>query len=139
MLSRDKSYRSAFVLAVAVPFVCAAAAALVLWGRESFGIFFFPCSIKRITGFNCLSCGATRSTFALLHGDIAAAIYYNPLYIAFLGWLVYLYVRLVISLIVRPYRKYVLRLDWKWAAAVTLLLAAFTIVRNLSFYQAIFY
>lgn len=139
MLRRDKNYRSAFVLAVAVPVVCAAAAALVLWGRETAEIFFLPCRIKQLTGYNCLSCGATRATVALIHGDIATAVYYNPPYLLFLCWLAYLYGRVVASLIIRPYRRYVLRLDWKWATAVAVAIIAFTIIRNLPFYQAVFY
>lgn len=139
MLSRDKHYRSAFVLAVAVPLICTATAALVLWVKNAFGISFLPCSIKQITGFNCVSCGATRATFALLRGDIATAVYYNPLYIIFLCWLMYLYVRLVISLFVRPYRSYRLQPDWKWAAVAAVIIFFFTLIRNLPFYQAIFY
>ena len=139
MLSRDKNYRSAFVLAVAVPVVCAAAAALVLWGRESLSIFFMPCRINQLTGYNCLSCGATRSTLALIDGDIARAFYYNPLYVVFLCWSVYLYIRLVVSLIIKPYRRYALQLNWKWAAAVAAIIVAFTIIRNMPFYQAVFY
>ena len=139
MLSRDHHYRSAFVLAVAVPLICTAAAALVLWGKNAFGISFLPCSIRQITGFNCVSCGATRATFALLRGDLATAVYYNPLYIMFLCWLLYFYVRLVLSLFVRPYRRYTLKLDWKRAAVLAVIIFFFTVIRNLPFYQAIFY
>lgn len=139
MLRSDKNYRSAFVLAVAAPIVCAAAAALVLWGRESFGLFFLPCRIKQLTGFNCLSCGCTRATFALLKGNVAEAIWYNPLYIVLLGWIVYLYARVVISLFTLPYRPYRLRLDWKWGIAIGAVALAFTVIRNLPFYQAYFF
>ncbi len=139
MLSRDKNYRNAFVLAVAVPIFCAAAAALVLWGRRQFGVLFMPCGIKQLTGYNCLSCGATRATFALLRGDIAGAIYYNPLYVVFLVYLIFLYVRLAISLTVRPYHRFVIRLDRKRALLVAAIIAAFTVIRNLPFYQAVFF
>ena len=139
MLSRDKHYRRAFVLAVAVPIFCAAAAALVLWVQAKYGISFLPCSIKHLTGFNCVSCGATRATFALLRGDLSTAIWYNPLYIAFLVFLIYLYVRLVISLFIRPYHRFVIRLDWKRAVIISTIIVVYTVIRNLPFYQAVFY
>ncbi len=139
MLSRDKHYRSAFVLAVAVPLICAAAAALILRTMNGLDLSFFKCSIKQVTGFHCVSCGATHATFALLRGDIAAAVYYNPLYIVFLCWLMYLYVRLVISLFIRPYHRYVLKLDWKSAIIIAVIIFSFTIIRNFPFYQALFY
>ena len=37
------------------------------------------CLFKRITDIPCPSCGSTRSVLSLLHGDFAAAIYWNPL------------------------------------------------------------
>ena len=129
MLNRDKNFRSAFVLAVAVPIVCAATAALVLRNIELIPTI-FP---------NCASCGATRSTLALLRGDIKTAFWYNPMYIAFLCWLGYLYTRLVVSLAVRPYRRYVPKIDvWK-AVAIGIIIVAFMIIRNMPFYQAIFF
>lgn len=139
MLNRDKNFRSAFVLAVAVPIVCAATAALVLRNIELIPTIFPACKIKRLTGLNCASCGATRSTLALLRGDIKTAFWYNPMYIAFLCWLGYLYTRLVVSLAVRPYRRYVPKIDvWK-AVAIGIIIAAFMIIRNMPFYQAIFF
>ena len=41
------------------------------------------CGFHQITGLPCLTCGATRSTIALLHGNFAAAWLWNP--IAFLA------------------------------------------------------
>ena len=139
MLSSDRHYRNAFVLAAAVPLVCTAAAALALWINETCGFSFLTCSIKRTTGFNCVSCGATHATLALLHGDIVSAVYYNPLYVVFLCCMGYLYVRLVVSLLVRPYRRYAPKPDWKTAAVIAVIVAAFSVIRNLPFYQAVFY
>ena len=139
MLSSDRNYRSAFVLAVAVPLICAAAAALVLWIKNTIGLSYFKCSIKTVTGFNYVSCGATHATLALLRGDIATAFYYNPLYIVCICWLIYLYSRLIVSLFIRPYHRYVVRLDWKGAIIIAVIIFAFTIIRNFPFYQAIFY
>src|SRR5687768_7269726 len=41
-----------------------------------------PCPLRTITGLDCPLCGATRATRALvLHGDLAAAIDLNALYV----------------------------------------------------------
>lgn len=139
MLKGDKNYRIAFVLAVAVPIFCAAAAALVLWAQRRSGITFLPCGIKQLTGFNCLSCGATRATFALLRGDIVTAVWYNPLYIAFLFYLTYRYARLVISLFVKPYRNFIIKVDRKRAIIICVIIVAFTLIRNTPLYQTVFF
>lgn len=38
-----------------------------------------PCPFREITGWQCPFCGGTRLGSALLHGDVAAALAYNPL------------------------------------------------------------
>ena len=139
MLDRDNHYRKAFILAAAVPIACAAAAVIVWYARDFFLFFFMPCSIRQLTGFHCVSCGATRATYALLSGHPAEAVYYNPLYVVFLCWLMYLYFRLIISLIIRPYHRFSLNLNRTFAAIVIGIIILFTIVRNLPFYQSIFY
>ena len=56
---------------------------------------FYPgCTFHKLTGLNCLGCGATRSLHALLHGDWPTALRDNALLIAAIvflavrgGWL----------------------------------------------------
>jgi hypothetical protein len=36
------------------------------------------CILKKTTGIPCPSCGSTRSMLSLIHGDIAAAWFWNP-------------------------------------------------------------
>lgn len=43
-----------------------------------------PCPLNVMTGLDCPLCGATRATFALLRGDIAAAADFNLLYVLLL-------------------------------------------------------
>ena len=43
--------------------------------------YYPPCLIRRWTGLYCAGCGATRATHALLHGDVAAALRFNPLFV----------------------------------------------------------
>ncbi len=42
------------------------------------GLRFWPCAFHRFTGFYCLTCGATRAVGALLSGDVATSLLYNP-------------------------------------------------------------
>jgi hypothetical protein len=37
------------------------------------------CPFLAATGFPCMTCGATRSTMAFLHGDFLASWHWNPL------------------------------------------------------------
>ncbi|MEY2490655.1 MAG: hypothetical protein QOC70_2597 [Verrucomicrobiota bacterium] len=44
------------------------------------------CPFLEVTGLPCVTCGATRSTIALLHGDFLSALRWNPLaFLAFCG------------------------------------------------------
>lgn len=37
-----------------------------------------PCPMRSLTGWDCPLCGGTRMGVALLHGDVPAALSYNP-------------------------------------------------------------
>ncbi len=139
MARQSRDYRIALALAISLPLLAAAGgiAAICLEGYIMHP--YTTCTIKVLTGLNCLSCGATRATYALLRGDIITAIYYNPFYILCLGWLCYLYARLIISLVKKPYVKYCLTLK-PWHGFVVIAIAlVFLVVRNTSFYQAFLY
>jgi hypothetical protein len=43
------------------------------------------CVFKRVTTQPCPTCGSGRGTLALLHGDVVAALTFNPLYFTLLG------------------------------------------------------
>lgn len=48
------------------------------------GLGWPQCPFLAMTGRPCLTCGATRSAIALLHGDFLAALRWNPLaFVAF--------------------------------------------------------
>ena len=139
MLSRDKNYRTAFWLAVLLPIGSAVAAVVVGCNSGYFAHLLPPCALNTLTGLHCLSCGATRATLALVRGDLLTALYYNPLYFAFLCWLGYLYARLLISLIRRPYQKYSLHVTLPWGIAAIAAVLLFFFVRNTPFYRLLFY
>jgi hypothetical protein len=43
---------------------------------------FYPvCQFHQLTGLNCPGCGMTRAAYALLHGDFAAALHDNALFV----------------------------------------------------------
>lgn len=39
------------------------------------------CLLKRLTGVPCPSCGTTRGVLAMLHGHVAGALAWNPLFV----------------------------------------------------------
>jgi len=51
--------------------------------------FYPPCYARLLLGVHCAGCGATRSLHALLHGDIAQAFAFNPLFVLALPFLSY--------------------------------------------------
>jgi Protein of unknown function (DUF2752) len=55
----------------------AAAVGGAIWLR--LGLPMPHCPFLAITGYPCLTCGATRCSIALLHGNLAAAWLWNPL------------------------------------------------------------
>lgn len=44
-----------------------------------FGLHWPRCPFLAITGFPCLTCGATRATIAFMHGNFPLAWWWNPL------------------------------------------------------------
>ncbi|MDQ2838690.1 MAG: DUF2752 domain-containing protein [Actinomycetota bacterium] len=51
------------------------------------------CPLHAMTGLWCPLCGATRATYALLHGDLATALHDNALYVLLLPLLAVLWWR----------------------------------------------
>lgn len=85
------------------------------------------CPFWSLTGFFCPGCGATRSTLALLHGDIDAALGWNPLWV------------LVLTLLVAQLALRAVRGAWVWdaprrariARALLIVVIAFGVARNI--------
>lgn len=55
------------------------------WLVERGFIHFGTCGSKVVLGIPCMTCGATRATIHLLHGDVAAALALQPLVILTYG------------------------------------------------------
>jgi Protein of unknown function (DUF2752) len=56
------------------------------------------CPFFAVTGLPCVTCGATRSAIAFLHGDFLTALRWNPLaFVAFVGLIAFdLYATIVL-------------------------------------------
>ncbi len=77
------------------------------------------CGLYRHFGIYCPGCGATRAFHALLHGDILRALQMNPLALA-----------LVPCLALACFRpRWVI--NYWFGAAVLVLLALYTVIRNI--------
>ena len=136
----DRDYRNALWLAIvltALPVL--GVAAVKVFGQEAIRRYLPPCMFHLLTGCNCLTCGATRATLALLKGDLLTAVYYNPLYMLFLLWCVWFYLRLVLSLMSRPYRRFSVNLTMRKVILLSAVLLGYVILRNTPFFRAIFY
>jgi hypothetical protein len=107
------------------------AAAVLLYVVDPQAVDWLPkCPFHQLTGWHCPGCGGTRAAHAMLHGDFAQALAFNPLLIVGgpvliaicvwrrmrdgAGW----------SLAIRP--------AWIWGLFALLVL--FTLLRNLPVY-----
>ena len=92
---------------------------------------FYPgCPVYRYLHLYCPGCGATRALAALLHGRVAEAMHYNPLFVMLLPLLLLLAGVMYWSAVTRN------RIEWpqvpaSWVASLLTVMAAFTVVRNL--------
>jgi hypothetical protein len=84
--TRGRRLRLILVLAAAV--VLPAAAAVLYTYPPGEHAFYPRCVFFVVTGLHCPGCGATRCLHALLHGDLAQALSYNPLLVVLLPALV---------------------------------------------------
>ena len=74
-ISPANTWFAVIILAVAA----AGIAATVFFFNPAAHQFFPVCQFHRLTGLNCPGCGATRSLFALLHGQLSMALRDNAL------------------------------------------------------------
>ncbi|MEV4917990.1 DUF2752 domain-containing protein [Streptomyces tirandamycinicus] len=89
------------------------------------------CPLLRFTGIYCPGCGGLRSAHAFVHGELGTALGANALAVAgFLLFAVFWAVWIVRAAAAKPVRI-TLGPGWWWGLGV--ILAVFTIVRNLPF------
>jgi Protein of unknown function (DUF2752) len=75
-------------------------------GAPGAGSIYPPCVFHALTGLHCPGCGATRCTYALVHGDLPQALAYNPLLVVALPFL-------AASLAASAYRLWTGRPPWR--------------------------
>ena len=69
--------------------VVSSVAAVSCFGWLASGLSWPGCWFRRLTGLPCPTCGATRSALSLAHGDLAAALRYNPLiFVCYVGTII---------------------------------------------------
>lgn len=97
-----------------IPWLFGAAAAIgiaIVYAFDPTKSWFYPpCPFHALTGLQCPGCGGTRALHALLHGDVGAAVRFNPLLFVVMAAAVFVALRP--RLLTRPW--------FGWTAAVTL-------------------
>ncbi|MDX3237137.1 DUF2752 domain-containing protein [Streptomyces sp. ME03-5709C] len=107
-----------------------AGGAAYLWGTDPHqeGHWLPRCPFNFLTGLLCPACGATRMTYDLMHGDLAAAFHDNALLLLAAPFPLYLYARWVTEgLRGRTYRP---SLGRRAQAVVIAVAVAWALVRN---------
>ena len=103
-----------------------------VYGHDPNGPGLIPaCPSRTLLGVYCPGCGSTRALHALLHGELYAALRYNPLMVSFLPLILYLLAaeaaRTVLGKELPPvFRSRV----WIWT--VFALIVVYAVFRNLS-------
>ena len=92
------------------------------------------CSLHEFTGLHCPSCGNTRATYALLHGDIAGAFRQNAAFVIALPFLAFGAARVWMACVF-PGKLKPLPFRWRYSYSILLigLVVLFGVLRNLSF------
>lgn len=87
------------------------------------------CPLHAISGLYCPLCGATRASYALLHGDLVTALHDNALYVLTLPLLILLWWQWLQAPASGSERRLLRRPVVVWG--VIALVLAFGVVRNL--------
>ena len=95
---------------------------------------FFPqCPFYELTGFNCPGCGSQRALHAILHGDLAAAVNYNLLFVVSLPFIAAYFGLKLLSIIKGGGMNLYLFDNPKVQMLAVLFVLIFWFVRNLPF------
>lgn len=69
------------IIVIVVGVVISLATILYFFVNPEVSVFMPKCPVKMLTGYDCPSCGAQRAVHAVLHGNFATAISYNPFFV----------------------------------------------------------
>jgi hypothetical protein len=118
---------------IAVLEFSAAAGVALFWFDPAHYSFYPFCIFHRTTGLLCPGCGALRATHQLLHGQVAAALHFNALFVLMLpvaGWFA---ARFVLGRLRNQPQAPAIRPAWLWCGLAATIL--FGVLRNLPFAQ----
>ena len=116
--------------ALTICVLVAAFAALVLFYFDPRQYHFYPiCLFHQTTGLLCPGCGALRAMHQLLHGHLAAAFYFNPMFIVSLPFLFCYGARFALQKARNQPLSIGLRPGWLWLILLAVLLVS--VLRNL--------
>jgi hypothetical protein len=104
----------------------AAAVGGAVWLR--LGLPTLRCPFLAVTGYPCLTCGATRCAIAFLHADLATAWSWNPLALVALGGVALFDLYAAIVLLTRAPRLRVIEWTRSEKNAVRIAVLAFIVV-----------
>jgi hypothetical protein len=117
------------VSAIYLAAVAAGVAVLYSVDPESPGQPFF-CIFHAVTGYYCPGCGSMRAMHALLHGDLLAALGFNPMAVCCLPFLSYPFgSNMAVVLTGRPWKTFTVP-----ALPVLWMVLAFWVLRNIPFF-----
>ena len=103
--------------------------AMVFFFNPTTHPFYPTCQFHRLTGLNCPGCGATRSLYALLHGNFSTALRDNALFIAAL--VLALLRGIWIAVGQWRHRPVAELMPKQWVWPMLTVAAVFTVLRNL--------
>ena len=97
------------------------------------------CPFRTLTGWDCPFCGGTRLGSALLHGDFAAAFWFNPVVFVGLGLLALLGMAWLVEVAGGPRLRLPAKLSSRlgtvrpnaWLLAAGVVAVSYTLLRNL--------
>ena len=103
----------------------------ILYKKTGWGV---PCMIHELTGYNCPGCGLTRMIFALLHFHFKEAFGYNQFMFIFLPFLLFYFGYQIYCYIVDKKDKIFTKIPNIVYIVLVIIILAWGIIRNLSFF-----
>lgn len=103
----------------------------IIYKKTGYGI---PCVIHEVTGFYCPGCGITRMIFALFTGHIKEAFMYNQLLFIMLPFLIFYFAYELYLYITAKEDKILIRIPKYVYIILLVIVLAWGVIRNLSFF-----
>jgi hypothetical protein len=117
---------------IAVLAVCAGGVCIYVFDPKASGIYPI-CPFHALTGLHCPGCGTGRAMHELLHGNVWAAMHYNPLAVILLPPVTYGMLSVALQFVGRkPLPNVFIPAFWIWTLLAVILL--YWVLRNIPYY-----